>query len=71
MKKDYGLAASEGLALGKAYVLPEEKELVILAYSIAEEEIPAQEKKLDVAIETVRERLAASLEKIDTQKTTK
>lgn len=71
MKKVYGLAASEGLALGKAYVLPEEKELVILAYSIAEEEIPAQEKKLDVAIETVRERLAASLEKIDTQKTTK
>ena len=50
MKKVYGLAASEGLALGKAYVLPEEKELVILAYSIAEEEIPAQEKKLDVAI---------------------
>ena len=71
MKKVYGLAASEGLALGKAYVLPEEKELVILAYSITEEEIPAQEKKLDVAIETVRERLAASLEKIDTQKTTK
>lgn len=71
MKKVCGLTASEGIALGKAYILPEEKEPVILAYSIAERDFSTQEKKLDTAICTVKKNLLSSLEKIETQQTTK
>lgn len=71
MKKIYGLMASDGLAVGKAYILPSEQELVVLAYSISEKAIPAQEKKLDEAIKTVKQKLLSSISEIQSQTVSK
>lgn len=63
--------ASDGLAVGKAYILPSEQELVVLAYSISEKAIPAQEKKLDEAIKTVKQKLLSSISEIQSQTVSK
>lgn len=71
MKKLSGLVASDGLAVGKAYVLPDEKELVVLAYAVSEKALPTQEKKLDDAIETVKKTLSKSINETQGQAVSK
>ena len=63
MKKINGLVASDGLAIGLAYVLPEETQLLIFAYMLDDKDIPIHEKRLDEAIRSAEKDLLISINK--------
>lgn len=67
MKKVLGVVASEGLAVGKAYVLPDKNELLLIAYQISDEDLPLHEKRLDDALVLARNKLSSTIQKIKGQ----
>lgn len=70
MKSVTGIVASEGLAVGQAYILPEKNELAVFAYAISDEEIAVHEKQLDEAIEAAKTKLSNALKKLAIKETT-
>lgn len=62
MNKITGVVASEGIAVGKAYVLPEETELLILAYRLDDKDIDLHIKRLDDAITAAKTQIQHTID---------
>ncbi len=65
MNKLFGVNASEGIAVGRLFFLPEENELSVTAYNLSDEDIAIHEKRLQEAFDEAKQQLQFSIDKID------